>query len=135
MTTQLNKGAFIGSLFLLTLILSFAFSQPKWTKLGTRSVNWSVDQDVIPVTGAQGSFNAIKITVDKAAVNFGEVKIHFKKGAPQDVKIKKKIPAGGETRVIDIKGKNRIITKVTFWYTTSKPAPRGKAIVNLFGRK
>ena len=63
------------------------------------------------------------------------LKIHFKKGAPQDVKIKKKIPAGGETRVIDINGKNRIITKVTFWYTTSKPAPRGKAIVNLFGRK
>ncbi len=135
MLPELNKRAFIGSVFLLTLVLSFAFNQPKWTKLGTRTVNWSVDQDVIPVTGSQGSFNAIKITVDKAAVNFGDVKIHFKKGAPQDVKIKKKIPAGGETRVIEINGKNRIITKVTFWYTTAKPAPRGKAIVNLFGRK
>ena len=79
--------------------------------------------------------NSIKIFVDKAPVEFVDIKIHFAKGADQDVKIRNRIPAGGETKVIDIVGNNRVITKVTFWYKTSKPAPRGQAIVKLFGRK
>jgi hypothetical protein len=87
------------------------------------------------VTGLKGNYKSIKLFVDKAPVDFVDVKIHFAKGADQDVKIRKRIPKGGETRVIDIVGRDRVIQKVTFWYTTSKPAPKGRAIVTLFGRK
>jgi hypothetical protein len=123
----------------LFILLSFgslsAQPKPKWVDLGSRTVDWGADRDVIPVTGAKGSYNSIKLFVDKAPVEFVDIKIHFAKGNPQDVQIRKRIPKGGETRVIDINGKNRIIQKVTFWYKTSRPAPRGRAIVTLFGRK
>jgi hypothetical protein len=126
----------------LLLLLAGAFTlfnnfnqPPKWENLGSRTVNWSADHDIIPVTAAKGNFKSIKLFVDKAPVSFGNVKIHFANGGVQDVAIKNRIPAGGETRVIDIVGKDRVIKKVTFWYTTSKPAPKGRAIVTLYGRK
>ena len=131
----MKKQIIISGLLCLFLILSGFAQPPKWVDLGSRTVDWSADRDVIPVTGAKGSYTSIKLFVDKAPVEFVDIKIHFANGSFQDVKIRKKIPAGGETRVIDIDGKNRVIQKVTFWYKTSRPAPRGKAIVTLFGRK
>ncbi len=131
----------IKRVLLFTIVAVFIFglnssiSQPKWVNLGSRTVDWGADFDVIPVTGAKGSFKSIKLFVDKAPVEFVDLKVHFAKGAVQDIKIRKRIPKGGETRVIDLAGKNRIMQKVTFWYKTSKPAPRGKAIVTLYGIK
>jgi hypothetical protein len=123
-------------LSLMVAVLCYSFAQPpKWVNLGSRTVNWSADRDVIHVSGAKGSYNSIKLFVDKAPVEFVKVTIHFANGADQNVELKGRIPAGGETRVIDINGKNRVIKKVTFFYKTSKPAPRGKAIVTLFGRQ
>ena len=131
----MKKQILISALLSLFLAINVLAQPPKWVDLGSRTVNWNADKDVIPVTGAKGSYTSIKLFVDKAPVEFVDIKIHFANNTFQDVKIRSRIAAGGETRVIDINGKNRVIQKVTFWYKTSKPAPRGKAIVTLYGRK
>lgn len=104
-----------------------------WDHLGSRTVDFSVDRDAIPVTIREGTFRKIKLRVRRSAVTLRDVKIHYRNGDVQDVKIRRHIPAGGETRVIDLYGGDRVIQKVVFWYNT-KPGRHRRATVELWGR-
>jgi hypothetical protein len=104
-----------------------------WTKLGSRRVSHSADHDEILVTGRAGTFNAIKLTVEKADVTIGRVIVMFRGGGTEEMQLRNRISAGGETRAIDIRGRNRIIRKVIFYYTT-QPGESKKAKVTLYGR-
>lgn len=107
---------------------------PKWEKLGQRKVNYKLDRDEIMVTARDGRFSAVKLKVRKGGVNMHKMTIHFGDGTVQNVNLKNKIPAGGATRVVDLKGKKkRVIRKVVFWYDTKNLANR-KAVVELWGR-
>lgn len=127
----------ISILFVLGLILLTSFSLnaqgPRWEKLGMRMVNYNLDRDEIPVTLAEGTFNSVKLIVNRSPINLNRFVIHFSNGGKQDVTVRKNIPKGGETRVIDLKGGNRGIKKVVFWYDTKKIA-RGRAVIELWGR-
>jgi hypothetical protein len=102
-----------------------------WELLGTRTVTDRVDHDSI-AAGHQGTFRSIKITVQRRPVQFRDVKIHFANGDVQDVAIRNVIPAGGESRVIDVEGRDRVIRSVEFWYDAQS---RGKrAVVRVYGR-
>ncbi|MCO6477283.1 MAG: DUF2541 family protein [Phaeodactylibacter sp.] len=110
-----------------------AFFQPgRWEKLGQRKVNRSLDRDEIVVTGREGAFRKIKLMVRRSPINMHRCVIHFRNGSAQEVELRNNIPAGGETRVIDIDGNRRIITKVVFWYDTK--GLQDKAVVELWGR-
>ena len=106
--------------------------------LGAR---WA-ERDVIAVTAAKGTFKRIQLRVKGRAVHFLDLKVVYGNGETHDVKIRKLIPKGGETRAIDLPGKNRIIRKVELTYRSAakkknkgkKNAP-GKAHVRLFGRR
>lgn len=107
---------------------------PRWEKLGQRKVNHRLDRDEIMVTAKEGRFSAVKLKVKKGGINMHKMVIHFRDGSTQKVNLRNNIPAGGETRVIQLKGKKkRIIKKVVFWYDTKGLANK-KAIVNLWGR-
>ena len=104
-----------------------------WEKLGTRQVNFKADRDEITVTGREGAFTSLKIKVKNAPINITKMIVHFRNGQKQDIAIRQNIPAGGESRVIDLKGKKRIIKKVVFYYDTKNRARR-RATVELFGK-
>lgn len=104
-----------------------------WEKLGERRVNFGIDHDEILVTRTEGNFTGIKILVKRAPVNIHRVAIHFGNGGMQEVELRSEIPAGGESRIIDIKGGDRIIRKVVFWYDTKNKADV-RAEVELWGR-
>lgn len=130
----MKRIAIISAVLLLAVGLSaFSLMQPKWELLGKRDVNYAVDHDEIFVTAAEGTFTAIKIKVLAAPVHINDLKVHYRNGQVEDVQVRSEIPAGGETRVIDLTGNERIIKKVTFWYST-KPNRGPKAKVLLFGR-
>ncbi|MBK9735041.1 MAG: hypothetical protein IPO92_08775 [Saprospiraceae bacterium] len=59
--------------------------------------------------------------------------VHYGNGDKQDINIREDIQKGGESRVIDLEGVRRVITKVDFWYDT-KGLINDKAIVELWGR-
>jgi hypothetical protein len=121
------------------LLASLAFSspaqkQPDWILLGTRTVTDRADHDVIAVTGARGDWQAIKFAVQRASVDFHRVVVHFGNGTQQEVQMRNTIPAGGETRAIDLTGPDRVINRVEFWYDANTIRGR-RAVVRLFGRR
>jgi hypothetical protein len=59
--------------------------------------------------------------------------VHYGNGEDQEIEIRQDIPKGGESRVIDLSGKRRVIQSVDFWYDT-KGLLNDKAIVELWGR-
>jgi hypothetical protein len=107
---------------------------PKWVALGTKIVTFRTERDVITVGANEGVYKKIKLTVKRSGVNFKDMKVHFANGDIIDVKIRRVVPKGGETRVIDLPGNKRIIKKVVFWYESTTRNPK-RATVRLWGRK
>ena len=123
------------SVLVFLMCLSALFAQtPNWKLLGAREVKFRTERDVIVVGADEGVYKKIKLTVHKSGVNFKDMKVYFANGDVFDVKIRNFIPAGGETRVIDLPGNNRIITKVVFWYASTKRNSK-LTLVRLYGRK
>ena len=106
---------------------------PRWELLGERTVTDKADHDVLPVTAARGTFHSLKLEVRGRSVQFHSVKIHFGDGETQDVELRNVIPAGGESRVIDVEGHDRVIRSIEFRYDTQSLFGK-KAVVLVYGR-
>ncbi|GJM36024.1 MAG: hypothetical protein DHS20C18_50250 [Saprospiraceae bacterium] len=122
---------FIGQSF--TTITPEHIDLGRWEKLGQRNVNYGLDRDEVYVTAREGRFTAIKLGVKRSGINMHRCVVHFRNGSSQEIDIRENIPAGGTTRVIDLTGPKRIISKVVFWYDTKNIAAR-KGVVALWGR-
>lgn len=104
-----------------------------WELLGTQKVGFLTDKDVIKVGRKDGDFSKIKIAVKGNDVEFKDVDVVYGNGEKDDIKIRNRIKAGGETRAIDLKGGDRFIKRVEFVYK-SKPSFKGQATVELWGK-
>jgi hypothetical protein len=69
--------------------------------------------------------------VSKAANFFEKVIVHFHDGSHEELVIRDRIPAGGQTRAIDLPGERRVIESVELWYGKARWEHRPK--VALFG--
>ncbi|MFQ5448041.1 MAG: hypothetical protein ACE5FF_14030 [Saprospiraceae bacterium] len=110
-----------------------SFTPPRWEKLGQRKVNYALDRDEIMVTAREGRFTALKFKVRKGGINMHKMVVHYRNGGKQEIELRNRIPAGGESRVINLKGNKRIITKVVFWYDTKNFSMR-RGTLELWGR-
>jgi hypothetical protein len=106
---------------------------PRWELLGERTVTDKADHDTLPVTAARGTFRSLKLEVRGRAVQFHSVKIHFGDGETQDVELRNVIPAGGESRVIDVEGRDRVIRSIEFRYDAQSLLGK-KAVVKVYGK-
>ena len=106
---------------------------PRWELLGERTVTDKADHDTLPVTAARGTFRSLKLEVRGRAVQFHSVKIHFGDGETQDVELRNVIPAGGESRVIDVEGRDRVIRSIEFHYDAQSLLGK-KAVVKVYGK-
>ena len=116
----------------LLLSSSAVANAQRWTYLGEANVDGAADHDNIVVTGSRGAFRAIQIKVQRAPIEFDRVVVHYGDGDSEPIHIRSKIPAGGQTRVIDLPGNRRIIRSVEFWYARASRSPR-RPKVRLFG--
>ena len=64
---------------------------------------------------------------------FDRVVAHFGNGTTVPLQIRSKIPAGGQTRVIDLPGKERIIVSLEVWYARGNPGNPQKPHLVLYG--
>lgn len=126
--TKIISFAAIATFFLM----SFTSAAVKWDFLGQKTVDFGADRDQIVVTAKEGVFKRIKLQVRKAPVEFNKVVVHYRNGSTESIVLRDHIRAGGETRAIDLKGNNRIIKKVVFYYNSKIRAGR-KGIVKLYG--
>lgn len=106
---------------------------PAWEKLGQRRVNYGLDRDEILVTAAEGRFTALQLRMDRGGINLHRCVVHFGNGDTQELQIRETIGPNGRTRVLNLEGNRRIITKVVFWYDTQNWSGR-RAILELWGR-
>jgi hypothetical protein len=135
--------------FLFTLVIAFIglahadaqqVSRPRpggtgsWHFLGKTSANHSVDHDKIIVSGPFDAFRKLKFKVTDAPLHMIRMVVVYENGLPDNIDLRFKIPKGGESRLIDLKGGKRRLKSVDFWYET-KGFLSGKADVWLYGMK
>lgn len=147
MPTLTNKGQ---QLICMLLAVMSLFTQPKafsqqvkkakpappgsWQQLGLTTVDFKTDRDVIVVTGAD-NFRKLRFHVFDAPVNMLNMHVIYENGEFDNIDLRFLIPAGGESRILDLNGGIRRIKKVEFWYRSQKPGFKGKAKVVLWGMK
>ncbi|MEW7292944.1 DUF2541 family protein [Aquimarina sp. 2304DJ70-9] len=117
---------FLGSSFTITNIV-------KWEHLGSRTVNYRLDKDVIKVTAREGSFKKLKIKVTGGALNMHRMVVQYGNGQKDVIQLRHNFSRKSTTRMIDLKGGKRIIRDITFFYDT-KNMSRKRAKVHIFGR-
>lgn len=125
--------ASILSLLLILFIVpaSNAFARD-WVLLGEEKVSMITDRDVIRVTRSEGKFRKIKIRVRDRGVEFYRVLVIFGNGQRHMVPIRNYIRAGGESRLIDLPGRDRVINRIILEYR-SIPGSRDRARVQVWG--
>lgn len=104
-----------------------------WQLLGKQTVDYTLDYDAIPVTYKQGAFTTLRFAVADGSINVYRCMITFENGEKQEIEIKYQFTPGSE-KIIDLKGNNRIIEKISFWYDTKNKSSK-KAVIEVWGKK
>ena len=105
---------------------------PFWVYLGRRRVDPFLDHDTIHV-GPVTNFHKIKLSVTGNGLFMYDLKVVYRNGGVDHIPVRWHIPQGGGTRIIDLRGGDRFIKSVQFWY--GKPVNgRGPTHVSLWAR-
>jgi hypothetical protein len=105
-----------------------------WKFIADKWVGWNVDHDVIHTGNINDDFRQLRLRVTDGPLKVYDMKVHFDNGEVQDVPLRVLIPKGRYSRIIDLNGGLRHISKIEFWYET-KGFAKGKARVAVWGRK
>lgn len=107
--------------------------QTSWGKMGQGTVE-PTDKGVSTVNAAAGKpVHAIKIKVLTGGVNIHKCEIWFSDGTRKEVELRNDVPAGSESREINLNDTLRHVSKIVFWYDTRNYDKR--ANVELWGKK
>ncbi len=104
-----------------------------WFFLEDKKVGFGVDHDVIHFGNWKDDVRQIKLRVTDGPLRMYNMVIHFDNGTTQAVELRNKFNAGTESRIIDMDGGLRHLTKIEFWYETRGFA-RGKSRIAVWGR-
>ena len=105
-----------------------------WHLIGEKTVDFTHDQDEITVLGAS-RFATLKLFVKDAAINVYEVEVYYTNGDKQVMQVSNTIQAGGESKALDLKGRENDIKRISFTYQTKPNAKDEKAKIEIWGRK
>jgi hypothetical protein len=103
-----------------------------WEELGCQKVGFVVDRDVIKVGRREGRFRAIRLEVSGNSVFMNDLKVVYANGAPDDLHVRSEIRDGGQTRAIDLQGRERAIDRIEMVYR-AKPNFKGSAKICVSG--
>jgi hypothetical protein len=127
----------MGALFLLLSIGQAAFAQgaKRWVYLGQTTVNGQRDFDKIGIGKSEGRFQSLQLRVSGAPIEFQRVVVHYANGTNEELEFRDRIPAGGQTRAIDLRGGDRAISSVDFHFGKANWRARSLPRVSLYGVK
>ncbi|HYW72442.1 MAG TPA: hypothetical protein VE961_15505 [Pyrinomonadaceae bacterium] len=108
-------------------------AQPRWIFLGDKHVDGHDDHDKISIGSKEGTFRQLQIRVKVAPVVFQRAVVHFANGADEELEFRDRINAGGSTKPLDLRGTDRTIKSVEFWYEKAHLGER-RPTVELYGR-
>lgn len=107
---------------------------PAWTLLGQTTVQGQRDFDSITIGRREGRFNSLQLRVTGGPVDFYRVVVHFGDGSKEELDVRENIRPGGQTRPIDLRGRDRVIDRVDFFYGKGSWRRGGFPKVSLYGR-
>jgi hypothetical protein len=90
--------------FLVASCTSLYAQCARMVHLGDAHVDGAVDHDTIRVGRSQGKYRAIQLRVSSGAVRFDRVIVRYGNGTQEEIAVSDLIPAGGQTRIIDLPG-------------------------------
>jgi hypothetical protein len=102
-----------------------------WSLLGSRTVDYLIDRDEIIVDAS--AFTELKLSVKNGSLSMHKCTLHFEDGSTKDVEFADNVKASTE-RTVDMKGSNKRLDKVIFWYDTDNKS-EVKAVVEIWGKK
>ena len=126
------------SLVMILCLSSFTSSTintsiSKWERLGSRTVNFKLDKDIIHVGAKDGRFAKLKLAVTGGDLNIHKMLIEYQNGQVENINLKHNFNKRSSSRIIDIDGRKRIIKNIIFWYDTKNKSKK-KALITVFGR-
>jgi hypothetical protein len=126
----------IWALLLLMSVGQAAFAQGarRWVLLGQTTVDGQRDRDTIAIGRSEGRFRSIQLRVSGSSVEFQRVVVRYANGTSEEVEFRDYIPAGGQTRPIDLRGDDRVISSVDFLYSKASWRRGARPRVTLYGR-
>ena len=92
------------------------------------------DFDRIAIGRAEGRFRSIQLRVSGSPVEFYRVVVRYGNGTSDEVEVREHIPAGGQTRPIDLRGDDRVISSVDFFYGKANWRYGARPRVRLYAR-
>ncbi len=136
--TTIVYSTVIAAVFSLTTAFTSAHSSTKkeagdWFFLEDKKVGFGVDHDVIHFGNWKDDVRQLKLKITDGPLKMYKMIIHFDNGTMQNVEMRNRFAQGSESRVIDMDGGLRHLTKMEFWYET-KGFARGRARVAVWGK-
>lgn len=108
----------------------------RWEELGCARIGFLDGKDEIRVGRREGRFEAIKLKVENQSVRLRAMRIYYADGEREDLNVGAIVPAGAETRPLDLGGgrRGRGIDRVELYYLPQLSLGGRKANVCLLGR-
>jgi len=136
--TTFFYSTLIAAIFSLTTAFTVDNTSTKskagdWFFLADKKVGFSSDHDVINFGNWKDDVRQIKLKITDGPLKMYKMIIHFDNGTTQNVELRNRFVQGSESRVIDMDGGLRHLTKIEFWYET-KGYLRGKSRMAVWGR-
>jgi hypothetical protein len=128
------KALVITSFVMLLFVISATSASAQWENLGSKEVTDRAESDTFRLA-TEGQFRSLRFRVTRAPVRFYRMEVTYGNGETDRIALRSLIRAGGSSRVIDLKGRDRFIRTVKFWYEAASLGRGRRATVTLFGRK
>ena len=100
--------------------------------LGEEIAKFDRETDTFDVDSRAGPFDQIKIQAERAAIELFRVRVTFGNGERQDFDRKRTIEAGRIGHTLELRGRDRRISRVETTYRTIGSRTGRRAIVSLF---
>jgi hypothetical protein len=113
------------------------FTPPRpgpWALLGQTTVSGQRDRDRITIGRSEGRFNSLQLRVTGAPVEFYRVVVNYGDGTSEELEVRENIRPGGQTRSLDLRGRERVVNSVDFFYGKGTWRPSALPRVSLYGR-
>ncbi len=105
-----------------------------WHKIAETTVDLAKETDEILVIGAD-KFASIKLKVTDQPIHLTDIKIEYENDEMEVSTVSMHLKAQGETKVINLKGGEREIKKITLNYKTEPNRESENAHVEIWGLK
>ena len=108
--------------------------EPGWHKIGQLTASFKMEKEELIVMGAD-KFKSIKIKVVDAPIHITYLEIYYESGDMETITFNTDLKAGEESKVYNLKGIEKELKKVVFYYGTMANQKSDKATVEVYGLK